>query len=331
MKIKTTDLEKLILKALKTKYSVQDSKKIAEVIMFGELSGKKSHGLVRLIKGGSSMLAQNPDKPPEIVKKSDLSSLIESHNNPGMLIGYIASEEVIRLANKNGFGLIGTMATSSTSGCLSFYAEKIAKEGLICIIMPQSPPGVAPFNSSEALFGTNPIAFGIPSSPDPFIFDMGTSAISWGALLKADATNSQIEKGVAVDSDGNETTDPKKAMEGAVLPFDKSYKSSGLSMIVEILGGMWPLASFAGYNSEGGWGSVFMAMKPDLLQDLDSFRKNSRKLIEKVRNSKTRDGQPVRIPGENTLKNRDMCLKNNEVDVADELIEMTEEFIKDHD
>ena len=35
---------------------------------------------------------------------------------------------------------------------------------------------------------------------------------------------------VAVDDDGNPTTDPDKAMKGGLLPFNHSYKGAGVEM-----------------------------------------------------------------------------------------------------
>jgi len=57
MKIKISELEKLIKDALKNKYDEKETDLITDVVMFGELSGKTSHGIVRLITGNASVLA----------------------------------------------------------------------------------------------------------------------------------------------------------------------------------------------------------------------------------------------------------------------------------
>ena len=41
-----------------------------------------------------------------------------------------------------------------------FWAEKIAAAGLVGIVLSQSAEYVAPHGSSQAIFGTNPIAVG---------------------------------------------------------------------------------------------------------------------------------------------------------------------------
>lgn len=321
MRISVTGLDDLILKALRKKYDDEDARLMTEVLLFGELSGKTTHGIVRLLIGNSSVLAQKPKGKPILHQKSRVSTLIDANGNPGMLVGPLATLEAIGLAQRHGIGIVGTKKSFSSSGCLSYYAEKIALKNLIGIIMAHSPPSTAPHGGMEPLFGTNPIGFGIPASPRPFIFDMATSAISFGAILKAATLGHELPKNVVVDSAGNPTTDPKKAMDGATLSFDNSYKGAGLAMMIEILAGILPGADFAGQNPKGGWGNLFIVFSPTLLGDIELFKQNVYKLIEKVRNSKTKTGTKVRISGENTLDTRDENLKKGEIEIGDKLYE----------
>jgi LDH2 family malate/lactate/ureidoglycolate dehydrogenase len=327
MKIKTDELRRLIKTALLKKYPTHHADLIADVIMFGEMSGKTSHGIVRLMIGQYSVMAQEPKGEPELVHKTKVSTIIESNGNPGMLVGPLAMTEVIRLGKENGIGVVGTRDNFGSSGCLSYYLEKIAKENLICVVMAQSPPSTAPYGGVQPLFGTNPISFGIPAHPKPLIFDMATSAIAFGAMVRARELGLKLPENVAVDKDGNATTDPVKAIEGATLAFDNSYKGCGLAMMVEILAGIWPGADYAGLNIPGGWGNVFMVFSPDLLTGADEFKKKAEHLIETVRNSKTKDGSKVRIPGENTIRKRDECLRTGEVEVDEKLVNQLKEYI----
>ena len=317
MKIKVAELRNLIKSALLKKYSETQADLIAEVMMFGEMSGKSSHGIVRLLIGKYSVMTQEPKGDPKLSKKTKVSALIESNGNTGMLVGPLAMTEVIRLAKEN-FG---------SSGCLSYYLEKIAKENLIGIVMAQSPVSTAPYGGLEPLFGTNPMSFGIPATPKPLIFDMATSAIAFGAMVRARELGLKLPENVAVDKEGNMTTDPVEAIEGATLAFDNSYKGCGLAMMVEILSGIWPGADYAGLNISGGWGNLFMAFSPDLLISVDEFKKKAQQLIGTVRNSKTKDGGKVRIPGENTIRKRDECLKTGVVEVDEKLLKQVREFI----
>lgn len=327
MKIKIEELKKLILQSMKSKYDDDYSSRMAELVMFGELSGRVSHGLVRLL-AGASILSQNSTGKAEITKITKLSSMIEGNGNPGMLVGSLACDEVIKIAKENDFGIVGTRGSHTSSGCLTYYLEKIAKEDLIGIIMAESPTSTPPFGGIEPLFGTNPIAFGIPANPRPVIFDMGTTAITFGELLNAKALGKSIPKGVALDKEGNPTTDPEKAMEGATLPFDNSYKGAGLSMMVEIFAGTLPYSCYAGIDEDKGWGNMFMAFSPKLLSDVNEFKSRMEKMIDRIRNSKTKDGSKVRISGEKTIDTRDKNLKSGEVEIPDKMYELLIETLK---
>lgn len=327
MKIKIDELQKLVLQSMKSKYDDDYASRMSELIVFGELSGRVSHGLVRLLVG-DSIISQNPTGNAEITKITKLSSMIDGNGNPGMLVGSLACDEVIRLAKENDFGIVGTRGSHTSSGCLTYYLEKIAKEDLIGIIMAESPTSTPPFGGIEPLFGTNPISFGIPANPRPVIFDMGTTAVSFGELINAKALGKKIPEGVALDKEGNPTIDPEKAMEGATLPFDNSYKSAGLSMMVEIFAGTLPHSCYAGIDEDKGWGNMFMAFSPKLLSDVNEFKNRMEKMIDKIRNSKTKDGSKVRISGEKTIGTRDKNLNSGEIEIADKMYELLKKAIK---
>lgn len=318
MLIKIAELKNLIKQVILTEYSDDQATIMTEVILFGELSGKKSHGLLRLIKDNYGVFDKAAKTEPEYIYKTKVSTLINAKGNPGMLSGPLAMQEVIRLAKENGIGIVGVKGYFSTTGAVSYYCEQIAKENLIGMIFPRSTSLISPFNAKKALFGTNPIAFGIPSDPQPIIFDMSTSAIAWGKVLKHKLEATPLPEGVTIDKTGNPTTDAQKAV--ATRAFDASYKGSGLAMIVEIFGGLLTGADYEGLHQEKGDGSLFLAFSPELLQDIDVFKHNAQEFIETLRNTPTTDGEKIRIPGENTLTTRDKNLAQGEVEVNEELI-----------
>ena len=252
MKIKISKLRKLINKTVQTIYSENQAELITDVLMFGELSGRPSHGLLRLLKGNFGIFT--PKKPGKIKvhKKTKVSVKIDGNGNPGLLVAPIAMGEAIKIGKKYGIGVVGTKGSINSTGSLSYYCEKIANENLICIILTHTSPFIAPFNSVERLFGTNPIAFGIPSSKNPLIFDMSTGATTFGAIASAKISGKKLPENTAIDMEGNPTVDPYKAEVGAIVPFDNSYKGSGLGMMVEVLGGLWPGASYLGKNEKDG-------------------------------------------------------------------------------
>ena len=192
--------------------------------------------------------------------------------------------------------------------------------------MARAPPDIAPYGGYEALFGTNPMSFAIPANPEPLFLDMGMSTLTFGDLLNAKTSNKKIPEKMALDSKGNPTTDPSEAMKGSILSFDRSYKGTGLAMMVEILSGAWTGADFCQLDESKGWGNLFIVMSPELLSNLDEFKQNVHDLIERVRNSKTKENSKIRIPGEKTLNTYNKSLKQGWLEIDDQLIKRLEEI-----
>ncbi len=326
MKIKIAELENIITKILLTEYTSEEANLIKDVLMFGELSGKPSHGLLRLLKGNFGVFVDDKRGTPEYNRKTKVSTIIDAKGNPGMLAAPLAVEEAINLGKENGIGIVGVKNFVNTTGSVSYYVEKIAKQNLIGIAFVQAVNNlVAPFGTKKPFFGTNPIAFGVPAEPKPFIFDMSTAAIAYGNVMNAKINNKNLPENVAIDKDGNPTTDPAEVIDGAILPVGNSYKGSGLAMMVELLGSVWVGGGFAGLHMENGSGNLYLAMSPDLLSDVESFKKRVQELVETLKSAETRDGSPVRIPGENTFAKRDKSLESGEIDITDATFQKIQE------
>jgi len=318
MKIKINELKSLIINVLKENYSQEEAEKITEVFLYAELTGKDTQGILKLF---GSEPAQNikPKYPPKIIKETELSVVIDGGGAAGPLVAQVATEKVIEIAKTKMFGITATNNTFSSVGAISFYARKIAQNNLIGIIAASSPRGVLHHGGIDPVYGTNPIAFGFPTMKHPIVFDMATSAITWYGLVRAKALGQNIPENVAVDHQGNSTRDPDIAMKGAILPFDNSYKGTGLGMIVELLAGALTGASYV--FDEGDWGTTYIAISPELLIGTEEFKKNSSDLILKVKQSKVKEGQKIKIPGYDKEIEMARLIKSGEIEVEDKILD----------
>jgi LDH2 family malate/lactate/ureidoglycolate dehydrogenase len=151
---------------------------------------------------------------------------------------------------------------------------------------------------------------------------MATSAITWYGLVRAKALGEKLPEGVAIDNEGNLTLDPDKAMNGgAILPFAKDYKSSGLSMMIEILTGPLVGGTFCTPNGDGDWSNLFIAIDPNELVGLDEFKTKCSELIKIVKGSKKQKGfDEILVGGERSLKNRQAALESDSVEVEYEIL-----------
>jgi len=302
MKIEEPKLRSRLTEILLKGLDKDSADKIVEYLLWADKSGLSTQGAIKLV--GTEPI-QDIESEGEMVKEREtkLSILFDGKKNPAPLSAQIATDEVIRIAKTNGFGIVGVRNTFSSNGAQAYYVEKMAKNGLIGIMCSRSPASTKGFNSIDPLFGTNPIGFGIPTSEGPLVFDMATSAMTFYGLVLAKAQGKNIPSDMAIDKDGNITIDPEEAMSGAILPFDRNYKSSGLSMMVEMLAG--PLLNSAWIDNktfEEEWGATFIAISPELLVDQELFEKNATDMINKIKASRTSDGNEVRLPGESSKR-----------------------------
>lgn len=321
MKISILDLQNKINKTLQKSFTKKDAQRITDYIIWAEMSDIKTQGIIKMI--GTEPI-QNIKPKHEIIIERDtkLSQLINAGAYPAPLVSQQATDVCTSKAKEHGFAIVSVHNTFSSNGAQSYYAARIAEQDLIGIVMSRSPGLTAPFDSIDPLFGTNPIGFSFPTNNDPLLFDMATSAMTFYGLILANAKGESIPDNIAIDKDGYPTNDPKKALSGALLPFDRSYKGSGLSMVVEILAG--PLASSAYCDCETfdkEWGSTFMAIDPNLLVDIKDFKANCSDLISKVKSSRSKNGtNEIRLPGERAKSSYNKAKNSGYIDVDEDIL-----------
>src|SRR5438045_8873771 len=101
----------------------------------------------------------------------------------------------------------------------------------------------------------------------------------------------------AFDAEGRPTPDPAEALKGVVLPIG-GPKGSGLSMLMDIFGGVLSGAAFAGgvtdqykvFDRPQNVGHFFLAMKPDVVVSKTDYRTRMDTLVERVRAGRTAEG-----------------------------------------
>ena len=156
---------------------------------------------------------------------------------------------------------------------------------------------------------------------------MASSQITWGDLLVAKNEGKQIKEGVALDSEGNITTDPSKAMEGGLLPFS-GHKGSGLAFIVELLGGALTGAR-VGNNVPGGWGSFYILIDPTLFRPLDDFKTDVQTAINELKTSPKMKGfDEIYFAGEHSYKIRQENITNGTIDITEKLYNDLQSLLK---
>jgi LDH2 family malate/lactate/ureidoglycolate dehydrogenase len=320
MKIVIDELRQKIIGTLNTRYNEKESAQIADILLYAEMSGVKPMGIVKMV-GTERIQDMKAEHEIRVERDTKLSQLINAGGNAAPLVCLQAVDTAISKAKEHGMAIVGVHNTHSSNLTQAYYVERIAKQDLIGISMAGAPASTAAFDSIDPLFGTNPMGFSFPTNEEPLVFDMTTAAMPWSGLVLAEARGDKIPPNVAIDKNGNPTTDPNEAMDGATLTFDKSYKSSGLSLIVEVLTGPLVKAAYTDADLDSEYGSLFIAIDPNILVDVDAFKASNSEIIKKIKTSRKKAGvKEIRLPGERASDSRKQALESGEVDVEEAVL-----------
>lgn len=292
------ELTETTRKAIKTYgYDDKATECILDILMYAQLRGN-NQGIIKVTTNG---IARDPDATPvKITEPVPLSAAIDGGNNHGMIVLDKATEIAIDKCKKHGVGVVGTNHTFTSTGALGYYAKKIGDQGMVGVVLAQSPEFVAPAGSKQAILGTNPIGCSIPrKGGEPMTLDMATSAYAFFGLLEAKTSGKPLPPNVAQDKDGNMTTDANAALDGgAIMTFDCGYKSSNLSLCIELLAGPLVGAAYNDKKAAKNWGNLVFAIDPKILGN-DGFLEQSAFVMDRVKNAEKKEGvSSINLPGE---------------------------------
>ena len=286
-------------------YDAEEARILADHMIDAALCGYEYSGLAKILNIPEHRRFKQPRRPIEVVRETKVSALYDGGNNVGMLAMYHATRAAIAKAAARGFSLIG-VTNSWMSGRSAYYVEMIASADLVGIHTASSSRSVAPVGGARPVLGTNPIAFGLPSSDGPVVLDMGTSAFMGTELTLRERLGQLLPEGVAIDPQGQPTRDPTAARLGALLPFG-GYKGYGLGFIVQALG----VLAGSGMDPDQDDGYLFVVFKPDLLVPLDQFKREVSGLVDRIKSIPRQPGiDEIRIPGERSFRSRERLLRD---------------------
>lgn len=296
-----------------------DAAQTAEVLVSADARGKHSHGLLRLPRFVRGIESGNVDPTGsiDVVSETGGAATISGGSRLGPVVASAAAAEAMDRADEFGVGVVG-VHDSNHLGMLGYYTDQLQREGYVGIAITNTEPAMPPHGGSEPVLGTNPIAIGLPTEP-VFNLDMSTSAIARGTVLHKKETSEELPSGVALDADGQPTTDPTAALEGTILPFGGA-KGSGLAIAVEVLAGGLVGAAM-GSDVTGTYhttdpctkGDLFLAIDPDAMGASDFSERASDFLADLTEREPAAHVDEIRLPGQRSVE-RDRSATAIEVD-----------------
>jgi L-2-hydroxycarboxylate dehydrogenase (NAD+) len=317
VQISLEQLKQTTLTALtRSGYPPEEGEIILDVLMYAQLRGN-NQGIVKLI--GPGMPRHPQAEPIRIVRETKLSALLDGGRNAGMVVLTRAADLAIEKAREHGIGIVGTNNTNTSTGAIGYYANRGALAGLITLVFSGSGEYVAMHGSYEPIFGTNPLAIGIPSTGTPIVFDMATAAIARFGIVEAKTAGRSIPGDVAYDANGQLTTDPAAALSGAIRAFG-GYKGAALALMVEIF--TQPLVGTSP-DSDGkktDWGNLVIALDPELLVDGETFKARVEALGQRVKATrKLPSVEEILLPGERGNQLLQQALETGAIEIEDSL------------
>jgi len=320
MKIEIHEARNLCLAILKKNgFSNNQANTIADEYMDGQLRGRECHGLASFITFGR----KEKSKSEPIIKETDNYIHIDGQRVKATLILNDQLPNLMKKAKKNSIAMLG-MFNAESYLMPGQYARKIAENNLIGLIMNYGGyPRIAPTGSIDPIFGVNPIAVGIPTNDLPLVVDMGTSKQVMGKVRLADKLGRKLDDGVAIDHEGNPTSDPKEAMAGALLPFD-GHKGYCITIMIEALTRCLFNVDYKD-KTKSPRGYLLICIDPSAFNE--DYKSSVAKMIDEIKTSR-KTGTEAYYPGERSEKTKLVNLKKGSFEVEDIIINELRELAK---
>lgn len=295
--------------------SAENAAIIARNCVGAERDGALSHGLFRVDGYVSDLRSGWVDgrARPEVDAESiPAVVMVDARNGFAQVALEYAKPHAIEKTRRNGVCII-SIRDSHHFAALWPDVEPFAREGLVALAFANSIARVVPWGGRVPVYGTNPMALGVPrEGDDPLVFDQASSAVAFGEVLMAAQSGEAVPLGIGVDRGGAPTTDPSTIINGgALLPFG-GHKGSSIAMMVEILcaaltGGSMSyevdLSRYRGAQTPRT-GELLILIHPRST-GARSFTERIEALVRKIKES----GQS-RLPSERRYRNRRAAAQN---------------------
>ncbi len=308
------DASTLVVNALvASKTSNENAAAVADALVAAQMDGLSGHGLSRVPSYAAQAASGKVDgyAKPQVIDSVGSAVRIDAAKGFAYPALALARQEISNRIDDTGV-VCTSVFNSHHFGAAGFHVEQLADDGMVALIVGNSPKAIAPWGGDTALFGTNPIAFAAPRDGNhPVLIDLSLSKVARGKILVAAQNNEVIPDDWALDSSGNPTTDANAALGGTMLPMGEA-KGAQLVLMVELLaaaltGANYGFEASSFFDAEGenpGVGQLLIAFKPG---PLSGGRYNAR--IETLIESML-DQQGVRLPGSRRAASRDKSRKD---------------------
>jgi len=305
------ELENLILSAfLNSDVSETNAASVAAALTQAQMDGQVGHGVSRV----ASYCAQSRSgkvqgyAKPHIIAETASGMRVDAGYGFAFPAIDLALHELGNKAKSMGIAA-AAICRSHHFGVAGWHVERLAQQGLLGLVVGNSPAAIAPFGGFKPIFGTNPIAFATPRiDAEPLVIDLSLSEVARGRVMVAAKEGRSIPEGWGLDRDGRPTTDPNAVLDGSMLPMGGA-KGAALVLMVEILaaalsGSNFGFEASSFFEAEGeppAVGQTLISIDPELFSG-GCFSQRLELLLTQVL-----DQDGTRLPGTRRLNLREQA------------------------
>jgi LDH2 family malate/lactate/ureidoglycolate dehydrogenase len=269
---------------------------LAGLLVDSEMRGHRDHGaavlglLMRLYREGEL----NPRPEVRVLSETDGALLIDGDRGCGPGAPMRAMEWCIaRARERKGMAVASVRHWQLLVGAP--YVRRAAEHGLVGFACANYNALVAPPGGRTPVFGTNPLAYGLPADP-PVVFDIATTVVAMQKVRVAAEERTPMPEGLIFDNLGLPTTDAQAFFAGGTLaPLGSPHvphKGFGLALFVEALSGVLT-------GSDDAPGNFLWALDPEAFLPRDEFEARVGALIDRIKGGERAPGvDELVLPGE---------------------------------
>lgn len=330
MKISLSDAHALVRETMmRCNVSSENASSVATALVNAEASGQGGHGFRRVPAYAAQARVGKVDGMAKSAFEKPVSGVLRIDAQHGFAYPALdlMMDHLPDMARSQGIA-IASIHKSHHAGVMGLTVERLAEQGLAAMMFANAPAAMAAWGGRRPMFGTNPIAFGVPvgAAGDPIIIDLALSKVARGKIMAAKQKGVEIPDDWALDPDGNPTTDPVKALDGTMVPAG-GVKGAALAMMVELLaagltGAQFGHQSSSLFDDKGkppALGQMVIAINPEATGGPDV----GEHLSAIAHEISAEDG--VRLPGRRGKTAR-LDAQTNGLEIEDDVIEAIREI-----
>jgi LDH2 family malate/lactate/ureidoglycolate dehydrogenase len=283
----------------------EDADGLAELLLDSELRGHPDHGVAALglLIGLYSDGNLNPRPCVRVVRETDCALLLDGDRGCGPGAPTSAMRWCIDRARERK-GIAVAAVRDWQLLVAAPYARLAADAGLVGFACTNFNSLVAPPGGRTPVFGTNPLAYGLPAAQHPpVVLDIATTVVAMQKVRVAAHEGERLPEGLILDRLGLATTDPAALFEGGSLaPLGAPHaphKGFGLALFIDVLSGVLTGAGFGRGVATGAPGNFLWALDVEAFQPREEFLARMDALIDQIKQGERAPGvDELVVPGE---------------------------------